>query len=175
MDVEKLDELISHDELALRLLHGTKPTRDVAPFEDLNRIATLVSQAVHENRCLVLDPKQPAYTAGNSLVYCGPDIFISHLFDHGEIRVAMTTVVIYGNVKEELHHHTSHVFSYVIEGIGWLQVENGGLMARAGDLVVIPRGVRHLFNCNDGDRMLIFAVEISDQPIDHQKNYYQQK
>ena len=172
MDIQKLDDLIARDQRAVALMHGTQPERNIAPFADLEVARDEVAMALRRNRCAVIRPKQPAYTAGNSLVYCGPDIFISELFTGEDVRVAMTTVIIYGHLDEELHHHTSHVFSYVIEGRGWLYTEADRLEAGAGDLVVIPRGVRHLFNCDEEQRMLIFAMEISDKLIDHQKNFY---
>jgi quercetin dioxygenase-like cupin family protein len=172
MDAEMIDRCIAEDYRAVTLMHGTIAERDKAPFDDLVGIESEVAEAFQECRCAVIRPRQAAYTAGNSLVYCGPDIVVSDLFAERHLRVATTVVIIYGHADEELHRHTSHVLSCLIEGNGCLYGETWEFEARPGDLVVIPRGVRHVFNCAEGQRMLIFAVEISDGPIDHQKNYY---
>ncbi|MDD5068791.1 MAG: cupin domain-containing protein [Candidatus Pacebacteria bacterium] len=172
MRKKNLDRLIALDVQAKGLLHGTTTARDRAP-DDLKVVARKMMATLKSKKCSVITPKRAAYTAGNSLVYCGPDIAMWELFPaNGRILVAATIVVIYGNLKEELHYHSSHVISFVLEGEGFLYTEDGKLEAKPGDLVTIPRGIKHLFNCEDGKRMLVFATEISDEPIDHQKNWY---
>jgi mannose-6-phosphate isomerase-like protein (cupin superfamily) len=175
MQTKDLDHLIKSDPMAQGILHGSPVVRDAAPFEELDEMAKKMMEALIRGKCAIITPKIAAYTAGNSLVYCGPDINVSSLFPsllQVPMKVATTIVIIYGHLHEELHHHTSHVISFVIEGEGWLFTEQYKCRAKPGDLVVIPRGVKHLFNCDEGKRMLIFATEISDRPIDHQKNFY---
>ncbi len=174
--IEDLDRVIAEDLQAVALLHGTKPERDVAPFGDLKVVEEEVMLALTGGVCKVITSGQPAYTAGNSLVYCGPDLLVAKLLpDSGKAILATTIVKIYGHLDEELHYHSSHVISVLVEGSGYLFTDTEKLSAKAGDIVVIPRGVQHLFNCDPRQKILIFAIEISDRSIDHQKNWYTEK
>jgi quercetin dioxygenase-like cupin family protein len=131
-----------------------------------------VYAALAEGRCAVISNPHCSYSAGNSVVLCGPQLVPQEIIPAGQHFMAISTVFITGVSHEPLHTHTSHVITWMIEGTGWLTLADGRLEATAGDLVVVPREVPHSFNGPIGSRIVFVGLELSDQALDYQKNFY---
>lgn len=135
---------------------------------------TKVYAALEDGRCAVISNPHCSYSAGNSVVLCGPQLSPQQIIPADQHYMAISAVFISGVSHEPLHTHTSHVVAWMIEGTGWLSLEEERIDAVAGDLVVVPRGVPHSFNGPLGSRIVFVGLEISDQMLDYQKNFYQE-
>ena len=92
-------------------------------------------------------------------------------------EVGSSLVCIAGPSNEVLHFHSSHLIGVVTRGSGWLcvSIESSPFVDKvavsAGDVVVIPRGVFHLFDCDVTQELDYVALEVSDHPLDYQKHW----
>ena len=134
-----------------------------------------VYAALTEGRCAVISNPHCSYNVGNSVVLCGPQLSPQDIIPAEQHYMAISTVFITGASHEPLHTHTSHVVAWMIEGNGWLSLEDGQINAKASDLVVVPRGIPHSFNGPLGSKIVFVGLEISDQMLDYQKNFYQEE
>lgn len=130
-------------------------------------------RALKDNVCKVITNPSSAYQAGNSLLVCGPQMRTDELFGKAPCYTAISLVCIVGSEHEPLHTHTSHVITWIVAGKGWLLTPATQLIATPGNLVVIPRGAPHCFNCPIGGEVLLAGMELSDQELDYQKNFYE--
>ena len=112
------------------------------------------------------------------MVYSTPVIDASRLFPKSERReCAASLVCIKGRSGEDLHYHTSHIVGFITRGEGSLRLPaksgNGEteLPVRAGDVVIIPRGALHMFECAVAQEMDYLALEVSEVAIDYQKHW----
>ncbi len=183
MKREKLEELFRNNKPIQQFVGVSEIIQDEAPTTELDELTTQIQQALTNNVCAVIPPPgRFAYTAGNSLVMCGPALNIARVFlGESTIYISPVLVKLFGSLEEELHYHTAHVISVVCEGGGYLEVpdENGNgkirLRATPGSWVVIPQGTLHLFNCDPDKEMLLFTLEFGSSPLTHQKNFYSLK
>jgi quercetin dioxygenase-like cupin family protein len=129
-----------------------------------------------EDHCSVLKGAAREWHSANSRVLSLPALRLADahvpLFEAGA-----SIVCISGPSTETLHYHSSHLVGIVTRGAGWLRVpgKDEGSTTRlpisCGDVVVIPKGVLHLFDCDPEAEMDYVALEVSYGPIDYQKHW----
>ena len=109
---------------------------------------------------------------GNSVVTSSLVTHLDGLFpDLSKIQTTCSLVEIRGASNEPTHYHTSHLVGLVIRGHGYLREPQQRQPVKKGDIVVIPRGVQHYFDCDDAGELDYIAYEVSDQDIDYQKHF----
>lgn len=129
------------------------------------------------SHCTVLPHLAFAWGTGNSVVVSVPTLSVVPLFPMApELNVTASLVSIQGDSPEPLHFHTSHLMGLVVRGSGDFRWEVEGEERTAevctGDVVIIPRGALHFFNCLPGGSLDYVALEVSDGPIDYQKHFH---
>lgn len=141
-----------------------------------------ITDALLSNKVRLLESGGSIWEIGNSVVLSTPRIFLSKIFEENQsLEAALNFVFISGPVpeNEELHFHTSHIIAYVVSGRGWFLHsdkkirlrEANRIPIRSGNLIVLPKGYLHTFECDVGDQMVYAAVEYANVPIDYQKHH----
>lgn len=102
----------------------------------------------------------PSLTVGTDCVKC----------------VGVSLVTICGPSGEDLHFHKADIVGLVIYGAARLRFRSEGDIERVSnvvenDVVFIPRGVFHLFECCLGETMRYVALELSESELDYQKHW----
>jgi mannose-6-phosphate isomerase-like protein (cupin superfamily) len=150
-----------------------------------------IFQAFENKECLVIPKTVSLESPGNSDVFSIPEPisinFLNECVHHftmlygkkrnlqlSDFKLGLNVVKIDGNEidKEGLHVHLSHIISIIFEGEGTLYHENANgdkleTIAKAGDIVIVPRGSMHYFT----GKLSFSALEFSDI-IDYQKHHY---
>jgi quercetin dioxygenase-like cupin family protein len=132
--------------------------------------------------CTLIHGKSRKWESSNSTVFSCPALDLNGVFAReSRLEAGASLVSIDGEADEDLHFHTSHLLGTVVRGEGFLCVPTDLANAQAGrisripvqpgDVVVIPRGALHIFQCEVGKRLEYIALEVSDSPIDYQKHH----
>jgi quercetin dioxygenase-like cupin family protein len=118
------------------------------------------------------------WSSSNSVVRSLPALRVEDSLGGDLQEVGASLVAISGPSDEPLHYHSSHLIGVVTSGRGWFCVPGEGGVANpvrqevvAGDVVVIPRSVLHLFDCDPGGQLDYVSLEFSDKAIDYQKHW----
>jgi quercetin dioxygenase-like cupin family protein len=131
-------------------------------------------------RCVVFKGAGRAQKTGNSILVSSHVVDILQVLNNASrIEATVSSVAIKGTSNEPLHYHTSHLIGLVVSGQGYLliskeDVENDGVdrvPVTVGDVVVIPRGAYHIFECDPNGELDYIALEFSDEAIDYQKHH----
>lgn len=142
-------------------------------FEKLSGVLKGTDCAVYKRAALL-------WRDGNSAVTSSPAVDLLRLFKAaGRVEVAVNFVSIQGACGEPLHYHTAHLIGVVVRGGGYLLTGKGEnkqgevdmTPVAVGDLVVIPRGAYHIFECKPSGGLDYVALEFSDAAIDYQKHW----
>lgn len=139
--------------------------------------SNVIEELFSRKECEVLKSSQHEWNSGNSTVSSTPPVDLAGIFGSSHIEVGASVVRIVGESGEPLHFHSSHLVGLVVRGSGWLcrpNEQDGGISRRAtarGDVVIIPRGALHLFECDRDGELEYIALEFSDGPIDYQKHW----
>ena len=127
--------------------------------------------------CTVIKEASLTWSSANSIVRSSPITDLSQLFSLScQINCAVSLVSIHGASGEPLHYHTSHLIGLVVRGSGWLLTTKNSELEHQkqvglGDVIVIPKGVYHIFECDPAGAMDYIALEVSDGIIDYQKHW----
>ncbi len=121
-----------------------------------------------------------AWKSENSTVISTPKIVLSSVLGNSSAaETALNIIHITGPTTEDLHYHTSAVVGIILSGRGWFEKgmskhrsECERVLAKTGDVIVIPKDAYHLFNCDEGDEIVVASVEISDKPLDYQRHFH---
>lgn len=132
-----------------------------------------ISEAIRREECTVYRNVGLAWSSNNSTVTTCPPLEIQSMVNRPEaIHAAMSFVSVTGRSDEQLHHHSSHLLGIVVGGEGHLLTprNTGEDMARtpltSGDLFVVPRGSRHVIECDSDKGLKFISLEISDEEIE---------
>lgn len=166
-----------------QMTRGSSITNQSPPFDLLKDVGRKILEALQVPKCEVVGSVQGlTYKTGNSQIICTPQLVVADVLAlHDRAKISVNFVFIQGEANEAPHIHHSHVIALVLSGTGeLLHLPSGSdsknkpstVVAEAGDIVVIPKGVLHIFNCNRGQNLLYAALEIADRDIDYQKHYY---
>lgn len=127
--------------------------------------------------CTIIRETSNVWSSANSVVRSSPIADLSQLFGFSsQINCAVSLVSIQGISGEPLHYHTSHLIGLVVSGCGWILTDKNPEMKHQeqvslGDVIVIPKGVYHMFECGPEEAMDYIAMEVSDGIIDYQKHW----
>ena len=162
-------------------------TNESSQDENLLRAIAELLRAANDSapgapKCRVFSGAAQEWKTPSSDVLSSPVLSVSEVFASAA-RVAVSLVSVRhaaGVGTEPLHYHSSHVIGVGVRGMGWLRVVKNDfqqhhstferLSVEAGDVVLIPRGALHLFECEPAGEFAYIALEISDQPIDYQQH-----
>ena len=140
-------------------------------------ITTRILEAIRTGECALFKKATLEQDTHSSKVYSLPSLPVLQLFNCDRpINTSTNFMVISGGLDEALHYHTSHVFGFVVRGEGVFCLRKKGvkretrLPVSSGDLVVIPRGALHLFECEKG-QLEVVTLEVSDRDLDYQSHY----
>lgn len=137
-----------------------------------------IALALVGSQCVVFRGAGIQGRAANSTLSSIPEV---RLTDTGlgpaNLRTAATVVRIAGSTDEPLHYHVSAIVGLILKGEALLRTADGPasservLRVDEGDIVVIPKGCWHLFECPSGRSMEYLALELSETTIDYQKHW----
>lgn len=138
-----------------------------------------IRNILERGSCVVFKGAAVKWTTGNSTVTSSQSVDMLQVFSGTKnIEVAVNLVSIRGGSAEPLHYHTSHLIGLVINGEGRLRlaIDASDRSIReeplaAGDVIVIPQGAFHIFECDDSGKLDYIALEFSDVGIDYQKHW----
>lgn len=139
-----------------------------------------IKDILERTECVVYKGVANIWEAGNSTVTSSPAIDIFNIFSSTErIEVAVNLVSVQDISEEPLHYHSSHLIGVIVRGKGVLLTSKINNRQEAiektavsvGDVVVIPRGANHIFQCNYSEELHYIALEFSDKAIDYQKHW----
>ena len=139
-----------------------------------------LGELFRHKRCVVFKEAGRAQKTGNSVLVSSPVVDILQVLNNASwIEATVSSVAIKGTSNEPLHYHTSHLIGLVVSGEGYLliskeNVENDGIdrvPVTVGDVIVIPRGAYHIFECDPTGELDYIALEFSDEAIDYQKHH----
>jgi oxalate decarboxylase/phosphoglucose isomerase-like protein (cupin superfamily) len=147
---------------------------------DLQRSPDGLSRMLAAGACVVYKNAANTWKTANSTVTSSPIIDVLQIFNgtKAAANVAVNFVSIRGTICEPLHYHTSHLIGVVIHGDGVLKSATDEkesnlreLQVGAGDVILIPRGAYHIFDCEASGGLDYIALEFSDHDIDYQKHW----
>ena len=129
--------------------------------------------------CAVYKNAANTWKTANSTVTSSPIVDVWHIFEGTRAaNVAVNIVSIRGTSGEPLHYHTSHLIGVVVKGDGMLRSATDkresnlkDWQVAAGDVILIPRGAYHMFECEPSGNLDYIALEFSDHEIDYQKHW----
>mgnify|MGYP003517061127 CR=1 len=131
-----------------------------------------ISNLLQLNKCTVLPQSSTPTKDGNSIFTSIPPLRINDLFsDTANVELSANYVHISGYDNEPMHHHISHVVGVIIKGSAYLQTDEGNIPVQQGDVVVVPKGIKHEFICDDGKEMDYMAYEIANISLDFNKHF----
>ncbi len=131
-----------------------------------------IANLLQLNKCTVLPSSSSLIKDGNSAFISLPPVRINDLFDSTHnTEVSANYVHINGYDNEPMHHHISHVVGVIIKGKAFLQTEEGNIPVEQGDVVIVPKGVKHEFICDEGKEMDYMAYEIANTSLDFKKHF----
>lgn len=112
------------------------------------------------SRIVIGDEESRPIPNGNGTNYISPDVCGSLTINAGTFGHPPG----YGK-RMSMHSHSQEEFSYILQGEGWIAVEDETYHFQAGDFVFIPAYARHTWG-NDGDERLevLFYRPIKPQP-----------
>jgi quercetin dioxygenase-like cupin family protein len=134
------------------------------------------ASALGTDHCSLFKGAALQWNSANSKVLSMPALRLSDT-QGSLVETGASIVCIAGPSNEPLHYHSSHLVGVVTRGSGWLCVPGldkavpARLPVSSGDVVVIPKGALHLFDCDPDTEMDYVALEVSDGPIDYQKHW----
>lgn len=132
-------------------------------------------------RCAVIQGGSQVWSTPSSDVLSTPVLRVSEVFAIQSVSIAASLVSVRYSptaVEEQLHYHSSHVVGIGARGAGWLRIPGTAqgqfdrLPVSAGDVVVIPKGGLHIFECDPRSEFDYVALELSDTSIDYQQHRY---
>ena len=129
---------------------------------------------LQKKKCTLIDGAARSAPTGNSVVTSGLVLnFNDGLFsDLSKVKATASLVEIKGESAEPTHFHTSHLVGIIIHGTGFLRLKDASrILVKRGDIVVIPRGIHHYFDCGKDETLDYIALEVSDTTIDYQKHF----
>lgn len=138
-----------------------------------------VRELLEHAECIIYKKGALAWRSSNSAVTSLPAVDLSSIFNASkQLEVTANFVSIRGFSGDPPHYHTSHLIGVIIKGEGWLisvssdsesSVER--IPVAVNDVVFIPRGAYHIFECDPQGELDYIALEFSDQAIDYQKHW----
>jgi quercetin dioxygenase-like cupin family protein len=147
-------------------------------MRDVTHILNALYDSGISPKCSVLRDVTHVDESSISIVTSSPVINLRGMFSsETAIEIGVSLVKVLRKSAEPLHFHSSHIVGIVTVGTGYLRVpgpddKEQQFEVRTGDIVVIPRGAPHMFECEGETTLEYVAMELSDQPIDYQKHYH---
>lgn len=138
----------------------------------------LVLAAMRAPYCSVIAGAASHAETESSIVVSMPSLALDSLRTVCEPRnISCNLVRIEAVAGEPLHFHSSFIACVVVEGGGAiLDYRKGRITGQCvgpGDLIVIPRGVSHVFKANADMPMVCIGFEFSDGQIDYQACFFE--
>lgn len=134
-----------------------------------------IKALLEKKECIFWVASSEKWSTANSTVDSSPVIRIAEIYrDIGDVEVAISLVDVSPVTGEPLHYHASHVVGVVIEGEASFRYQKAGKEVRVkvvrGDVVLVPEGAYHVFECSLGQHMKYMALEFADKEIDYQQH-----
>ena len=150
-------------------------------FDSLTVSPEDISRAIRNPQCTVFKGAVGTYERDNSIVFASQffPLFQTYLDTFPEAGKDLNVGITYLKIKgsrsgEPLHYHTADIIGLITVGRGVLLYENNGEQreeAVEGDMIVIPKGALHCFDCNPGED-LHYAAILLGKEIDYQRHHF---
>lgn len=150
-------------------------------FDSLTVRPEDIVRAIRSPFCTVFKGAVGSYERDNSVVFASQffPLFRTYFDTFPEMGQDMNVGITYLKISgsrsnEPLHYHTADIVGLITVGSGVLLYENNGERreeAVEGDMIVIPKGALHCFDCSPG-KDLHYAAILLGKEIDYQRHHF---